>query len=632
MKPKTFSILPAFKMLQFLLIFCVVSGHFARAQFTKSSQKKPISYVDVSLDGSQKYVLRVDGKPFYMTNIQVRLDKLRYRFGWDAVARDAIISQAASDGFNTVSIPIHWIEVEPIKNKFDWTILDEYLGLVNKYNLKMELLWFGHNSGGHAQWLNSEKLRVPAYVLYSPSPRSSETTSEFRIRRDQSNYTLDLDDKNLVAREAYVLGKVMEHISAWDKKNGSKHVVIGVQLGNEVSGFFLNSETFTSGQVVSYGNELGKAVKNSSYPVWTRMNCVRGHENDRIDVNEALRQLSGTNIDFFGVDLYNAGYNVLRAPLPYKGSNYRMIMEIGSEVPDAAITQLAALSGNSAFDYYCMVVDGHGLYDRDKEKVFVPHSDHVNDIRLVNKLLNSDIQDIALNANGYGLFVHNWSGKSLNSTVGVEGITFAPYHPNSQAISIKRSNTEIVLMNTKGGVFTFPDSLGINGASYGYFDKDNQWIKQGDVQYTKTWITPPAGVTVRLTRPDTKERIGKRIQAEFVSFWGGAFVESKNIGFAGNGYINLSVKYGKIECTNVNGNDGGSKTIRIRYANGGQKAQPMRVVINNVPQTIPFPPTGSGEIYKYVTINAELKSGKTNSINVEAADDGNVNVDELEIL
>jgi hypothetical protein len=634
MKPKSFSISSVFKQLMFLLIVCFIPRYYAGAQVSKTSPNKAISYVDASLDGSQKYVLRVDGKPFYMTNIQIRLEKLRYRLGWDAAARDAIVGQAASDGFNTVSIPIHWIEVEPVKNKFDWTILDEYLGLVHKYNLKMEMLWFGHQSGGIAQWLDSKRLRVPAYVLYSPSPESTETTSEFRMRRDQGNYTLDLTDKRLIAREAYVLGKVMEHIFEWDKKNGSKHVIIGVQIGNEVSGNFLNSETFTSGQVISWGNELGKAVKNSSYPVWTRMNCVRGHEIDRIDVNEALRQLSGTSIDFFGVDIYNAGLDNIRAPMPYKGSNYRMIMEIGAEVPDASITQLAALSGNNAFDFYCMVVDGHGLYDavRGEEKKFKPHSDHVNDVRLVNKLLNSANWDIALNANGYGLFVHNWSGNSLNSTVGVEGITFSPYYPTSQAISIKRSNTEIVLMNTKGGVFTYPDSLGINGASYGYFDENNQWVKQGDIQYTKTWITPPAGVTVLLTRPDTKERTGKRIQAEFVSFWGGSFVESTNIGFAGNGYVNLSVKYGKIECTNVDGNGGGSKTIRIRYANAGLNAQPMRVIINRVPQTIPFPPTGSGEIYKYVTINAELKSGKTNSINVEAADDGNVNVDELEIL
>ena len=140
-----------------ILNTCMVSM-LSIAYFTANAQKEltvPISYVDLSLSGSQKYVLRVDGRPFYMTNIQVRLDKLRYYWNWNANARNAIIAQAASDGFNTVSIPIHWYEIEPTKDNFNWTILDEYLNLIARYNLKMELLWFGANSGGHVQWLGS---------------------------------------------------------------------------------------------------------------------------------------------------------------------------------------------------------------------------------------------------------------------------------------------------------------------------------------------------------------------------------------------------------------------------------------------------------------------------------------------
>ena len=72
-----------------------------------------ISYVDLNPKDAHKIVLRVDEKPYFMTNIQVRLDKLRYDCDWNADTRDAIIAQAAEDGFNTVSIPIQWREVEP---------------------------------------------------------------------------------------------------------------------------------------------------------------------------------------------------------------------------------------------------------------------------------------------------------------------------------------------------------------------------------------------------------------------------------------------------------------------------------------------------------------------------------------
>lgn len=73
----------------------------------KNPQKKVISYVDTSLNGSQKYVLRVDDKPFYMTNVQVRFDKLRYRWNWDIDTCERLLKETAALGFNTLSIPIH---------------------------------------------------------------------------------------------------------------------------------------------------------------------------------------------------------------------------------------------------------------------------------------------------------------------------------------------------------------------------------------------------------------------------------------------------------------------------------------------------------------------------------------------
>ncbi len=106
----------------FVMLIMVMAGPSVFAQKGKKKQLKNqhvISYVDTSLDGSQKYVLRVDGKPFYMTNVQVRMDLMRHSEKWPAKAREEMIAALASDGFNTVSIPVHWYEVEPEKDRFD---------------------------------------------------------------------------------------------------------------------------------------------------------------------------------------------------------------------------------------------------------------------------------------------------------------------------------------------------------------------------------------------------------------------------------------------------------------------------------------------------------------------------------
>ena len=609
-----------YNSLLFLFLLCLTTVQTTVAQGTKRGKIKNqqiISYVDTSLDGSQKYVLRVDGQPYYMTNIQVRLDLMRHSEKWPAQTREAIVAQAAADGFNTLSIPIHWYEVEPDKDRFDWEILDEYLGYINKYNIKMEMLWFGTNSGGHTQWLSRSKtepvhLRIPDYVLHAPTYGApswdarqedgfTQTTSEFNIRRDMSNYTLDLADTRLRDRETYVLGKVMAHIAEWDKANGAKHPVIGVQIGNEVRGMYL---PYDNTLLNNYLSHVAGAVKNSEYVVWTRVNCVFMDVFGRIFENERLRNTpAGTNLDFIGIDTYSHHYPTaedfvasMRTNLPYAGKNFRMIMETNSNRPYSAQMHLAALAGNNAFDYY----EISGLYKRDGNGVKA-YAKHIEDIRLVNKILTSSSSDIALNAHGYGLFVHNWQGNKSDVTTSNAGITFEPYFPTSQGISILRSKNEIVLMTTKGGIFTIPKTM------------------KADGQET---IRLKAGETVVLTCEDTGRMNAKTYQAELadelIAADTGYSIEG--IGFAGNGYVKFPSTAGSyIQFNNIDGQGGEEKNLRIRYSHGGKKPARIIILVNGEMLQAILPPTGSYEKYEFIDVQTNLKA-TGNHIKIETND------------
>jgi len=602
-------------------------------------QAAKVTEVCTVLNPAQKYHLKVDNKPFYMTSIQIRLDKLRYTYGFDAAAREKVIAKAAEDHFNTISFPVQWYEIEPSKDAFKWDILDEYLGLAKKYGLKVELLWFGQNSDGHAQKLGNLNghLRVPDYVL-RPTGKTPATASDYTIKREMSDYTLDLADTSLRQREKFAVEKLMDHIATWDADNGNNHTVIGVQVGNEVTGY--NGVEFDYNLVISYYNDIASAVKNSAYSVWTRMNAFPGRQDSFIKINEALRQSSGSNIDFIGTDLYSSNtYNLtprdITTALPYRNENFRMIMESGANEPAAALKQVAALASNNGYSHYDMLgPDGHGLYNLVGKTDFVENGPYVNDVRLVNSIFNSVTPDIATKVHGYDLFVHNMLGDSIATTTGVEGVTYTPVDSADFALSISHSNTELVLVSKQGGKFTWPVSLGVTAIQTGYFDSNNQWIKESDLPFSKTTpeLTATPGKTILLTHGENYAVQGVRYQAEFAKFGGGTLIESNYLGFSGNGYANLPANNGYVEWSNVDGKNGGTRSIFIRHANGGSGKRSVNLIINGNSKTIVFPVTGSWSAYQKLQLNVMLNPGANNTIRIQSTGQDSSNIDEIEIL
>ena len=601
-----------------------------------------VSEVDTHLNAASKYFLRVDGKPFYPLEVQVRFDKLRYWWGWNAHAREACLAQAAKDGFNTVAIPVQWYEIEPTKNKFDWTIIDEYLTNAWRHGLKVELLWFGQNSGGHVQWLgddakNPVHLRVPDYVLYSPNPKSNETISEYRIRRDISAYTLDLADDRLLAREALVLGKFMAHIAEWDAHHQNSHLVIGVQLGNEVHG--LDGIPIPAALALAYYSKLGEVVKQGPYRIWTRMNCIWIDTASRIIENEKLRESIGTNIDFVGTDLYReygTTISEVHHGLPYVGRNYRMIMECGADDHEAGVFQLAALAGNNALNFYDFCgPDNNGMYRREGSDGFVPRGDNPAAIRLVNRILRAVNADVAMRSQGCGLFVHNWDGHQPAGTAGVGGLCFYPSTPTSQGISLQHDASSIIVLTTHGGTFTWPALLGVASAEKGELaDGKGPWIKQEEIELHGRSIQLAAGDVVRLTTA-TSAAIPQRVyEAEFGQLGGAAVVEASvdSLGFAANGYVHFRRAGESVSWLHIE--DFGRKRHRIefRYANGAKQLWPVCVFINGLPHKLEFPPTGGWDVYETVGIEADLLPGPTNAINLETVGDCESNLDELLIF
>lgn len=472
--------------------------NYYNSQYSIAAESQTVSYVDLSLSGSEKYVLRIDDRPYYPVEIQVRPDKMRGYIGWSEDEIEATFKRAADDGFATLSVPVYWKEVEPEKNHFDWHILDKYLSWCKKYGVKMELLWFSWSSGGRVQYLwnygGRQEVRTPDYVC------SLDGKSDYNMLRTEWEYSLDWRDTNLRDRETYVLSRVMNHVALWDANNGNPHTVIGVQLGNEARSHGAN--TATAAEIIDYYHHVGAAVKQSKYVVWTRLNCVSGETWGRTNANESKRNNGGTNIDYVGVDIYGTNADRVKGNLDgnlgENGRNYRMIMEIDAKDSSSPIYQLAALAGDKAFDYYNLgPVDGNGLYGNNGHTL--SERSHISLVRQRNKILGLANQDIALRKQGSGLYVYNYAGNSTSAETGLSGISFTPDKTNTQAIAVRHSGSQIALLSTLGGTFSLPVSLNATSAQKGYFDAGNRWVSEGSVTINNNKVEMPETSCVLVT-------------------------------------------------------------------------------------------------------------------------------------
>ena len=145
---------------------------------------------------NNKTYVSVDGKPFPFLGAQIRLDALLNCDKMTINEVENYFKKAQELGLNCVQIPISWNMVEPKENKYDYSIVNSILQFVNKYNLKMELLWFSTNMVG-----DSFSYLIPQYVLQEYNKRLS--------RNDEGNfwnyygyqYTMILDDEWVLERE-----------------------------------------------------------------------------------------------------------------------------------------------------------------------------------------------------------------------------------------------------------------------------------------------------------------------------------------------------------------------------------------------------------------------------------------------
>jgi rhamnogalacturonan endolyase len=143
--------------------------------------------------------------------------------------------------------------------------------------------------------------------------------------------------------------------------------------------------------------------------------------------------------------------------------------------------------------------------------------------------------------------------------------------------------------------------------------------------------TPPRPNIV-LVGDDTQEPPPGVVQAETASVGGGTVLETTHGGFNGSGYVNFSASGGFADLNGVDGEGGGLKTLRIRFALGATAARIGQLMVNGVASNITFPPTGAWTTWQNQDVTVSLNDGTANTIRFLSDGQDLANIDEIEVL
>lgn len=121
-------------------------------------------------------------------------------------------------------------------------------------------------------------------------------------------------------------------------------------------------------------------------------------------------------------------------------------------------------------------------------------------------------------------------------------------------------------------------------------------------------------------------------QSESATAAGGVVVESNYGGYNGTGFTNHPTTGGTLTFSNVDGNGGGTKSLVIRFSNGGATARTGTISINGgTASSISFASTGGWSNWTTMTVSITLNNNSTNTIRF-ASNGGDLgNIDEITV-
>ncbi len=464
--------------------------------------------------------LEVDGVPFLMLGGQLRTDFFMQLEGKRIDELDKYFRLARDMNVTVVQIPICWSDIEQREGVYTTAYVEKYIEYCEKYELKLELLWFGaYMCGVSVAGDDDHAGYVPHYILdeaiasgkyeYIPTKNGIVQYNGWLGR----TYMIMPNGRNVLAREKIAVQKLMDGIYAYDKTHGGKHTVIGIQVENEPDmllkpqdthyavGFNMSTDEVCD-QLVIHLDEIGKVIKNSDYKCYTRVNLT-----DRAYLDYLTGTLVETDgIDYVGLDPYNNNLKKIENQLDdlAVNGNFPHIAENGGEFTNNDQLELLAFTKGYGYEVFEIVTtydpqlvdwELRGVYHTDFSK-----KSHTQRLIDANKIFRNGFLDIVL-AGSSGKML----GFNLLSSGGMEETTQTLI---ADGVSVTHTTTErgiayatvrnnvVTVASTKADTFKISEQVVY--CEKGYYSLDGVWHKEEVVKVKSNTLKVEATAVYRM--------------------------------------------------------------------------------------------------------------------------------------
>jgi len=212
----------------------------------------------------QKRFLSVNGNPFIVMSIEDHRTT-----GFDGAVREEYFQIAKQLYANAITVTFRWSYFEKKEGQYDTTILRNIKKNADKYNLKVVILWFGTNLGGHGN--SAPKFVLDDSITYIPYTRRDKSFAT-RVQgfRTQRIYCYSFDDRNnnpLLLKEQ----KALQSMMRWIRANDPEQTFIMLQLENEMC---VHPELWRPWPPV----QLPSTQLSEIFPIGERCHCHRCNE------------------------------------------------------------------------------------------------------------------------------------------------------------------------------------------------------------------------------------------------------------------------------------------------------------------------------------------------------------------